>query len=216
MGDFYELFFEDAEVASRALGIILTKRGMHEGEDIRMGGVPVERAEAYLIRLIALGHQGRRLRADRGPGGGQEARRQIGGAARAGPRGDAGHAHRGSAARAGGARLLVAVQRSPPGTALDLWPARSISPPASSRCRTGRGGLAASWRAWSRARSSRRTCRRRAAVSAPDRRPARARTPMAQRGRRRRRGRARVSDSTASRRWTASAPSPAPRSPRRP
>jgi DNA mismatch repair protein MutS len=57
MGDFYELFFDDAEVASRALGIVLTKRGKHEGEDIRMCGVPVERAEDYLNRLIALGHR---------------------------------------------------------------------------------------------------------------------------------------------------------------
>src|SRR6202161_711217 len=45
MGDFYELFFEDAEIASRALGIVLTKRGKHLGEDIRMCGVPVERAD---------------------------------------------------------------------------------------------------------------------------------------------------------------------------
>src|SRR5271166_4243439 len=57
MGDFYELFFEDAEVASRALGIVLTKRGKHEGEDIRMCGVPIERADDYLNRLIALGHR---------------------------------------------------------------------------------------------------------------------------------------------------------------
>jgi len=57
MGDFYELFFDDAEVASRALGIVLTKRGKHDGEDIRMCGVPVERAEDYLNRLIALGHR---------------------------------------------------------------------------------------------------------------------------------------------------------------
>src|SRR6202142_939769 len=57
MGDFYELFFHDAEVASRALGIVLTKRGKHEGEDIRMCGVPVERADDYLNRLIALGHR---------------------------------------------------------------------------------------------------------------------------------------------------------------
>ena len=57
MGDFYELFFDDAEVASRALGIVLTKRGKHEGEDIRMCGVPVERADDYLNRLIALGHR---------------------------------------------------------------------------------------------------------------------------------------------------------------
>jgi DNA mismatch repair protein MutS len=57
MGDFYELFFDDAEVASRALGIVLTRRGKHEGEDIRMCGVPVERADDYLNRLIALGHR---------------------------------------------------------------------------------------------------------------------------------------------------------------
>src|SRR5690242_15740457 len=57
MGDFYELFFEDAEVASRALGIVLTKRGKHGGADIPMCGVPVERADDYLHRLIALGHR---------------------------------------------------------------------------------------------------------------------------------------------------------------
>ena len=57
MGDFYELFFQDAEVASRALGIVLTKRGKHLGQDIPMCGVPVERAEEYLHRLIALGHR---------------------------------------------------------------------------------------------------------------------------------------------------------------
>src|ERR1700748_1275255 len=53
MGDFYELFFGDAEIASRALGIVLTKRGKHLGEDIQMCGVPVERADDYLQRLIA-------------------------------------------------------------------------------------------------------------------------------------------------------------------
>src|SRR5262245_37449765 len=57
MGDFYELFFEDAELASRALGIVLTKRGKHAGADIPMCGVPVERAEDYLHRLIAQGHR---------------------------------------------------------------------------------------------------------------------------------------------------------------
>jgi DNA mismatch repair protein MutS len=57
MGDFYELFFEDAELASRALGIVLTKRGKHAGDDIPMCGVPVERAEDYLHRLIAQGHR---------------------------------------------------------------------------------------------------------------------------------------------------------------
>ena len=57
MGDFYELFFEDAEVASRALGIVLTKRGKHQGQDIPMCGVPVVRSDEYLHRLIALGHR---------------------------------------------------------------------------------------------------------------------------------------------------------------
>jgi len=57
MGDFYEMFFADAEVASRALGIVLTKRGRHLGRDIPMCGVPVERSEEYLHRLIALGHR---------------------------------------------------------------------------------------------------------------------------------------------------------------
>jgi DNA mismatch repair protein MutS len=40
MGDFYELFFEDAEIASRALGIVLTKRGRHQGDDIPCAGCP--------------------------------------------------------------------------------------------------------------------------------------------------------------------------------
>src|SRR5690242_18653165 len=57
MGDFYELFFDDAEVASRALGIVLTKRGKHLGRDIPMCGVPIERADEYLHRLIAQGHR---------------------------------------------------------------------------------------------------------------------------------------------------------------
>jgi DNA mismatch repair protein MutS len=57
MGDFYELFFDDAEVASRALGIVLTKRGKHLGRDIPMCGVPVHRADEYLHRLIAQGHR---------------------------------------------------------------------------------------------------------------------------------------------------------------
>ncbi len=57
MGDFYELFFEDAEVAARALGIVLTKRGKHLGRDIPMCGVPIHRADEYLHRLIALGHR---------------------------------------------------------------------------------------------------------------------------------------------------------------
>ena len=57
MGDFYELFFEDAEIASRTLGIALTKRGKHQGLDIPMCGVPVVAADDYLQRLIARGHR---------------------------------------------------------------------------------------------------------------------------------------------------------------
>src|ERR1700692_637962 len=57
MGDFYELFFEDAEIASKTLGIVLTKRGKHQGLDIPMCGVPVERSADYLHRLIEAGHR---------------------------------------------------------------------------------------------------------------------------------------------------------------
>src|SRR4029079_18328136 len=57
MGDFYELFFEDAVIASAALGIVLTKRGKHLGQDIPMCGVPIHRADEYLQRLIRAGHR---------------------------------------------------------------------------------------------------------------------------------------------------------------
>lgn len=57
MGDFYELFFEDALEASRALGITLTKRGQHMGQDIPMCGVPVHASDDYLQRLIGLGYR---------------------------------------------------------------------------------------------------------------------------------------------------------------
>jgi DNA mismatch repair protein MutS len=55
MGDFYELFFEDAEAAAAALDIALTQRGEHAGRPIRMCGVPVHAADAYLARLIRRG-----------------------------------------------------------------------------------------------------------------------------------------------------------------
>lgn len=57
MGDFYELFFDDAKAAAAALDIALTKRGQHLGEDIPMCGVPVHAAETYLSRLIRKGHR---------------------------------------------------------------------------------------------------------------------------------------------------------------
>ncbi|ETW12788.1 DNA mismatch repair protein MutS [Roseivivax marinus] len=55
MGDFYELFFDDAAAAAEALDIALTKRGKHEGGDIPMCGVPVHAAEGYLLTLIRKG-----------------------------------------------------------------------------------------------------------------------------------------------------------------
>ena len=55
MGDFYELFFDDAVAAAEALDIALTKRGKHLGEDIAMCGVPFHAAEGYLLTLIRKG-----------------------------------------------------------------------------------------------------------------------------------------------------------------
>ncbi|MDD8022114.1 MAG: DNA mismatch repair protein MutS [Paracoccaceae bacterium] len=55
MGDFYEMFFDDAVAAAAALDIALTKRGLHLGEDIPMCGVPVHAAEGYLLQLIRKG-----------------------------------------------------------------------------------------------------------------------------------------------------------------
>ena len=55
MGDFYELFFADAEVVAAAIGLTLTKRGKHLGEDIPMCGMPVHAAEGYIARLIRQG-----------------------------------------------------------------------------------------------------------------------------------------------------------------
>jgi DNA mismatch repair protein MutS len=55
MGDFYEMFFDDAVAASAALDITLTKRGEHDGQEVPMCGVPVHAADAYLSRLIRKG-----------------------------------------------------------------------------------------------------------------------------------------------------------------
>ncbi|NUQ17991.1 MAG: DNA mismatch repair protein MutS, partial [Sphingomonas sp.] len=57
MGDFFELFFDDAKAASASLDIALTKRGEDGGEPIPMCGVPVHSAESYLARLIKAGHR---------------------------------------------------------------------------------------------------------------------------------------------------------------
>lgn len=55
MGDFYELFFEDAEKASRLIGITLTQRGASGGNPIKMAGVPYHSVDTYLAKLIRLG-----------------------------------------------------------------------------------------------------------------------------------------------------------------
>ena len=54
MGDFYEVFFGDAEKAARLLDITLTRRGQSAGEPVVMAGVPVHAVESYLARLIRL------------------------------------------------------------------------------------------------------------------------------------------------------------------
>ncbi|MCB1943023.1 MAG: DNA mismatch repair protein MutS, partial [Candidatus Accumulibacter sp.] len=55
MGDFYELFFDDAEKAARLLDITLTTRGQSAGQPIRMAGVPYHAVEQYLAKLVRLG-----------------------------------------------------------------------------------------------------------------------------------------------------------------
>lgn len=57
MGDFFELFFEDARIASACLDIALTARGEHDGERIPMCGVPAHAMDGYLARLIKAGHR---------------------------------------------------------------------------------------------------------------------------------------------------------------
>ena len=57
MGDFYEMFLHDAEIASEALGIALTHRGEIEGKRVQMCGVPVHAADSYLAKLIKMGHR---------------------------------------------------------------------------------------------------------------------------------------------------------------
>ena len=57
MGDFYELFYEDAVIASQVLDITLTKRGKSKGDDIEMCGVPYHAYEPYLAKLIRAGYK---------------------------------------------------------------------------------------------------------------------------------------------------------------
>src|SRR5687767_15438275 len=57
MGDFFELFFDDAKIASACLDIALTARGEHDGERNPMCGVPAHAMDGYLARLIKAGHR---------------------------------------------------------------------------------------------------------------------------------------------------------------
>lgn len=57
MGDFYEVFFEDAKTAAKALDIALTKRGQHNGDEIPMAGVPAHSIEGYLAKLVRQGYK---------------------------------------------------------------------------------------------------------------------------------------------------------------
>ena len=56
MGDFYEVFYGDAELAARLLDITLTQRGKSNGEPIPMAGVPFHSIDQYLAKLVKLGH----------------------------------------------------------------------------------------------------------------------------------------------------------------
>ncbi len=57
MGDFYEFFFEDAQIAAKALKVDLTKRCGQQGDDVPMCGAPFERAQDYIWMLIRTGHR---------------------------------------------------------------------------------------------------------------------------------------------------------------
>ena len=113
MGDFYEMFFDDAEIASRALGIMLTKRGKHLGRDIPMCGVPIERSDEYLHRLIALGHRVAVCEQLEDPAEATQARRQERGAPRRGAAGHARHADRRHAARRQAQQLSAGAGAQP-------------------------------------------------------------------------------------------------------
>ena len=77
LGDFYEMFFEDAVKASRALDIALTRRGQMNGEDVPMCGVPAHSYETYLAKLIPQRFPRRDLRTERIAGRSQKTRRKI-------------------------------------------------------------------------------------------------------------------------------------------
>ena len=100
MGDFYEMFWEDAILAAKTLGVALTSRNKGSPDEIPMAGVPFHAVESYLRKMIAAGHRvaicEQTEDASLAKGAGQ---------ARSGPADDAGHAHRRPAARREGGQL---------------------------------------------------------------------------------------------------------------
>ena len=122
MGDFYEMFFEDAVVAAEALGIALTKRGKTAGEEIPMCGVPHHQAERYLHDLIRKGFRVAVAEQMEDPAGSEETRLQGGRTAGSDAACHRRHAHGGGVARRrppqlprrlcdGGARRRVGLGR---------------------------------------------------------------------------------------------------------
>lgn len=99
MGDFYEMFFDDAVAASKALDIALTKRGKLEGADVPMCGGAVSRLRNIFVAADQTRLQGSDLRTDGRPERSQKTRRQIGGQTRRHPAGDGRHSDRGEPAR---------------------------------------------------------------------------------------------------------------------
>ena len=99
MGDFYEMFFEDAEIASRALGIVLTKRGKYLGRDVPLCGVPVDPRRRISAQTDRARPPRRGVRAARRPGGSEKARLEKRRAPRRGAPRHRRYADRGHAAR---------------------------------------------------------------------------------------------------------------------
>ena len=132
MGDFYELFFDDAAKAAEALDIALTKRGKHLGDDIPMCGVPVHAAEAYLEKLIRKGFRVAVCEQMEDPAEAKKRGAKSVVQARGGPAGDAGHADRRCAA--GSARRQCAGGAGPRRRRLRAR-LRPTCRPASSRSR---------------------------------------------------------------------------------
>ena len=127
MGDFYELFFADAEAAAAALDIALTQRGEHDGRPIPMCGVPQHAAEAYLARLIRRGFRVAVAEQMEDP---KAAHRQGADPPRGGASGHARHDHRGGAA---GGRPRQPAARPWRRTATASARPGSMCPPACSR-----------------------------------------------------------------------------------